>query len=183
MKKTILATVFTSAVLASSAAVAEGWRVLPILSDKTMKFEPTLALTLNRVDPDQSNFNSVTAYGLDLNFNCGLIQDPLNRMRTHFNVSRSDKQGLEVLAFELSPRYTVPLGNGLSIGVGPSLAVFELDAPGFSESYFGIGVAAGVNYRVNQFYAGADLRIHDTRSDRGVNYDNVALGAKVGINF
>ena len=183
MKKTILAAVVTSAVLASSATFAEGWRVLPILSDKSMKFEPTLAVTLNRVDPDQANFNSATAYGLDLNFNCGLIQDPLNRIRTHLNLSRSDKDGLEVLAFELSPRYTVPLGNGLSVGVGPSLAVYELDAPGFSESYFGVGVAAGVNYRVKEFYAGADLRLHNTRSDRGVDYDNATLGAKVGINF
>lgn len=181
MKKTFLAALIGAAGLASSAAIAESWRFLPVLSDKTMKFEPTLALTVNRVDPDAGN--NVTAYGVDFNFNCGLIQDPRNRIRTHLNVSRSDRSGLEVVAFELSPRYTLPLGSGLSVGVGPSLAVFQLDATGYSESHFGVGVAAGVNYRVKEFYLGADLRIHETETERGVDYDNVTVGAKIGFNF
>lgn len=183
MKKSVFAALLVSSTLASSAAVAEGWRFLPALSDKGMKFEPTVALTLNRVDPDANNLNSSTAVGVDFNFNCGLIQDPQNRIRTHLNLSSSDEDGLDVLAFELSPRYTVPLGDGLSIGAGPSIALYEVDAPGFSESLFGIGVAAGVNYRKDAFYAGADLRIHNTRTERGFDYDNVMLGAKVGINF
>lgn len=183
MKTNLFASLVATAVLASSSAAAEGWRFLPILSDKNMKLEPTLALTVNRVDPDQAGINNATAYGIDFNFNCGLIQDPQNRMRTHLNISRSDKDGLEVMGYELSPRYTVPLGNGLSVGAGPTLALFQLDQPGFSESYFGVGIAAGVNYRMGDFYAGADLRLHDTRTKRQVDYDNLTLGAKVGINF
>lgn len=183
MKKTLLASLLASTTLLSTAALAEGWRFLPVLSDKSLKFEPTVALSLNHVDPDAGNLNSTTSFGLDFNFNCGLIQDPKNRIRTHLNISSSDEDRVEVLAFELSPRYTVPLGNGLSVGAGPSLAVYQLDAPGISETLYGIGVAAGVNYRVNAFYAGADLRIHNTRTERGLDYDNVTLGAKVGINF
>ena len=183
MKKTVLAVLVSSTILASFSAVAEGWRVLPILSDKNMKLEPTLALTLSRVDPDARNINTATAYGIDFNFNCGLIQDPKNRIRTHLNISRSEKAGLEVVAYELSPRYTVPLGNGLSVGAGPSLAMFQLDQTNFSESYFGVGVAAGVNYRAGALYAGADLRVHNTSTERGTDYDNVTVGAKLGINF
>lgn len=183
MKNLALAAVLTSAMLASSASMAEGWRVLPISSDSNFKFEPTLALTVNHVDPDESAQNTATAYGIDLNFNCGLIQDPQNRMRTHLNISRSDKDGLEVMAYELSPRYTVPLGNGVSIGAGPSLAIFNLESAGYSENHFGIGLAAGVNYRAGKFFAGADVRYHDTNTHRGVDYDAVTVGAKVGFNF
>lgn len=183
MKKTLLTTLLASAALVSTVAIAEGWRFLPVLSDKSMKFEPSVALSVNYVDPDAQNLNSTTALGVDFNFNCGLIQDPNNRIRTHINLTSSDEDRVEVLGFELSPRYTVPLGNGLSIGAGPSIAVYQLDLPGISESLLGLGVAAGVNYRKDAFYAGADLRVHNTRTERGLDYDNVMLGAKVGLNF
>ena len=182
MKKTVFTALVVSA-LASSAVMAEGWRIAPLLTDSNFKLEPTLALTVNQVDPDQAGADSVSSFGVDFNFNCGLVQDPQNRMRTHLNISRSDKDGVEVMAYELSPRYTVPMGSGVSVGVGPSLAVFSVDAGGQSESYFGVGVAAGVNYRSGAFYAGADLRWHDTSAKNNVAYDNVTVGAKVGMNF
>lgn len=183
MKKIALAVATVATLVATTSVFADGWRVMPVLSDSKLKFEPTLALTVNSVDPDERGVSAATAYGIDLNFNCGLIQDPQNRIRTHLNVSRSDKAGLEVMAYELSPRYTVPLGNGVSVGVGPSLAVFNLESAGYNESHIGLGLAAGVNVRMGQFYAGADLRYHDTNTKRGVDYDSLSLGAKVGINF
>ena len=187
MKKMVLAAAAVSFFSAgfTGTAAAEGWRFLPAL-EKGMKFEPTLAFTVSRVDPD--GWSSETAYGLDFNFNCGLIQDPKNRIRTHLNLTHFNENGLSMTGYELSPRYTVPLGNNLSVGVGPSLALFSLESGAYDEMHFGVGLAAGVNYRAGSFYAGADLRFHDTGSKsagpgRDVDFDNVTLGAKVGINF
>jgi hypothetical protein len=178
MKKIVL---FAALATVSFGAAADGWRFAPVLTDKDFKLEPTLAVTANRVDPRKGD--NATSYGVDFNFNCGLVQDPQNRMRTHFNISQSDEKGVDVTAFELSPRYTVPLGNGLSAGVGPSLGVFDVDGGGKNETLVGIGLAGGLNYRVGALYAGADVRYHATNSRSSVNYDNWTAGAKLGINF
>lgn len=182
MKKTVLAALAVTAALSTSAQ-ADGWRLFPIFTDSALKFEPTLALTVNRVDPDEAGSQVATAYGIDFNFNCGLIQDPQNRIRTHLNISRSEKNGVEVTGYELSPRYTVPLGGGWSAGVGPSLAIFDLETATAKSSYSGLGLAAGVNYRAGAYYAGADLRYHGTDNKHSADYDNLALGIKVGVNF
>lgn len=167
--------------LVSLPALADGWTALPILNDPAYKMEPTLALTLARVDPTDSG--AVTAYGLDFNFNCLLLQDPKGRMRTHLNLSRSDEKGIDVTAFELSPRYTIPLEGGLSVGIGPSLGVFDVGTGRADKNLFGIGVAAGVNYRMGMLYLGADVRYHETSSRGGVDYDHFTIAAKVGVNF
>ena len=83
----------------------------------------------------------------------------------------------------MSPRYTIPLGDGLSVGIGPSLALFKVDGGGVSKSLFGAGVATGLNYRVGQLYTGLDLRYHSTSAKDGVDYDPTSIGLKVGINF
>jgi len=185
MNKIALTSALVALLGAATPSFAEGWRFLPAM-DKDLKFEPTLAFTINSVDPD--GWSTATAYGIDFNFNCGLIQDPKNRMRTHLNISRGDDNGLKLTAYELSPRYTLPVGNKLSVGVGPSLALFSVEQGSYDEMLFGVGVAAGINYRSGKFYAGADLRIHKTDSEGNngnghADFDNIALGAKVGINF
>jgi len=165
----------------SVAAQAEGWRFGPGFTEPGYKFDPSLAGTVNYVDPD--DHSSDTGLGVDFNFNCALIQDPQNRIRTHLQFGRISDSGLKANAFELSPRYTVPLTGGLSFGVGPSLAMYQVEVPGFDKTLYGVGVAAGVNFRSGAMYFGADARFHDTRSKNGVNFDNLTLGVKAGVNF
>ncbi len=178
----IAAAALSLGALFAPVAHAEGWQLLPVLNDPGFKLEPTLALTVNRLAPDQGD--SATAYGLELNFNCILLQTPDKRVRTHINVSGSDESGLKTTAFELSPRYTMPVGMpGLSLGVGPSLAVFKVEAAGVSRNLTGIGLAGGVNYRMGAFYVGADVRVHSTSAKNGVDLDPVTWGLKAGVNF
>jgi hypothetical protein len=167
--------------LCAPAAHAEGWQFLPLLNDPSFKLEPTVALTGARVDPKQGATSN--AWGLDLNFNCGLLQSPDKRMRTHINLTSSDEQGVKTTGFELSPRYTVPMAGGFSVGVGPSLALFKVEAAGLSRTLSGLGAALGVNFRAGAYYAGADLRVHATGAKDGVDYDPTTLGFKVGVNF
>jgi hypothetical protein len=179
MNKLLLAA--TLATLSFSAA-ADGWRVAPLVTDAGFKLSPSLALAANHVDPKDGP--SATGYGVDFNFNCGLLQDPQNRMRTHINLGQTKKDGVKVNAFELSPRYTVPLSQALSFGAGPSLAAYKVKADtGYDETLLGLGVAAGINYRAGAFYAGADVRYHDTKKKAGADFPNWTLGLKVGMNF
>lgn len=179
MKKHYLAAAIA---LLSMSAHASDWKFAPIAKDPAFKLEPTLALTANRIDPKDGG--NATSYGLDFNFNCGLIQDPQNRIRTHINLSHSDKDSVKVNGFELSPRYTVPVGQGLSIGVGPSLAAYQVRAgAGYDETLWGLGVATGINYRAGALFLGADLRYHSTERKQGADLDNWTFGIKAGINF
>jgi hypothetical protein len=179
MKKKMI--VAASLAALSATAHAEGWRFVPGFTEQGFKFDPSLAATVNYVDP--RNQSSDTGFGVDFNFNCALIQDSQNRMRTHLQIGRISDSGLKANAFELSPRYTVPLQGGLSFGVGPSLALYQVEMPGYDKNLYGIGLAAGVNYRSGAWYFGADARYHDTQSKGGVNFDNFTLGVKAGINF
>ncbi|MBU1237257.1 MAG: hypothetical protein KJ634_01130 [Gammaproteobacteria bacterium] len=178
MKKIIVAT--TLAALALTAH-ADGWRFLPAQSDANFKFEPTVAGTLNHVDP--SDHSSDFGYGIDLNFNCGLIQDPQNRIRTHLQIGHVSKDSMKADMFELSPRYTVQLGKGLSMGAGPSVAVYSVDVPGYDGTLYGIGIAGGVNYRMGSLYLGVDARYHNTQSKQGTDFDNLTVGFKAGVDF
>lgn len=181
--KTILRLSASAALLAcliAPAHAADGWTFLPI-SKPGFKMEPVLALTVNSTEP--ANGSSATGWGIDANFNCGLIQSPGNRMRTHLNISHSSKGGDSTNAFELSPRYTVPLSGVASFGVGPSLAVFNVTQGNTDKTLYGIGLAAGLNYRIGQIYAGFDVRYHSTSAKDGIDYDPTTIGVKVGFAF
>jgi hypothetical protein len=182
-KQNVLLALSTLTVLMATLAApahAGEWTFLPILKPG-YKAAPSLALTIN--SNDSSSQPAADALGLDFNFNCGLIQSPDQRIRTHFNLSQSDKSGTKVTGYELSPRYTIPFGAGMSAGFGPSLAAFSVDQGATSTTLYGAGVAAGVNYRAGMLFAGADLRIHSTGTKNGVDYSPTTLGLKIGVNF
>ena len=178
MKKFALA---ATLVTLSFVASADGWRFAPLLTDQSFKLEPSIALTANSMDPKDGASN--TSAGFDFNFNCGLLQDPQNRMRTHINIGHSNDDGVNVNAFELSPRYTIPMGQGLSVGVGPSLAVYKVSGSGYDETLLAAGVAAGINYRAGALFLGADVRYHNTEEKQGADFDNWTVGLKAGVNF
>lgn len=182
MTKKIAMTAALLAAALTAPAHAAGWTFLPV-AQPGFKLDPVVALTVNSNKPDQEGSDRATGYGLDFNFNCGLIQDPDQRMRTHLNVSHTSKDGVNVNAVELSPRYTIPLGNGVSVGVGPSLGSFHVSGAGVSKTLYGAGFATGLNYRAGQFYTGFDLRYHATGEKDGVDYDPASVGVKVGVSF
>jgi hypothetical protein len=172
----------TGLMLAATTGHAEGFKFLPGLTPG-FKFEPTLAATAGVLNASSSNDDSMAVYGLDFSMNCGLFQTPDNRIRTHVQINHTDKSGTKATSFELSPRYTVPIGGGFSIGAGPALALVMVDNGNTDKNLFGYGAVAGVNFRSGAFYAGADLRYLNTSERNSVEFENWALLAKVGINF
>lgn len=182
MNKTLLAVALSTL---SLAAAAQEWRFAPALKDAGFKFEPTIVATVGSVKPNGGG-DTATAYGVELNFNCGLIQSPDNRIRTHFSVSRADEDEYDATMIELSPRYTVPLSNGFSIGVGPSLGAVRVNpavAGADTETVFAYGVVAGLNYRAGALYAGLDLGVRRTNDKNDIDFDSRGVTLKVGYNF
>lgn len=178
----VSALAFAGFAVAATASHADGLRFLPVL-DSGHKFEPTLAVTAGVMNAPTARDDAMFVYGLDLNFNCGLIQTPDNRIRTHLQLNRVNESGVKATSIELSPRYTVPLGGGFSFGVGPALALVMADNGNTDKNLFGYGVAAGANYRKGVYYSGLDLRYLNTNERSNVGFENWALMAKVGINF
>ncbi|QRM20071.1 hypothetical protein GBK02_12025 [Dechloromonas sp. TW-R-39-2] len=171
-----------SLAFAATASHAEGLRFFPGL-DSGFKFEPTLALSAGVMHAKAADDNSQLVYGLDFSMNCGLIQTPDNRIRTHIQINHVNESNAKATSFELSPRYTVPLGGGFSVGVGPALALVKADNGHNELNLFGYGVAAGANFRKGAYYSGIDLRYLNTNERNNVEFENWALMAKVGINF
>lgn len=178
MKRIVLA---AGLLAAATLAQAETWRFLPAFKEANYKFQPTVALTGGIVNPD--NGPNARAYGVEVNFNCGLVQTSENRIRTYLQLSRSNKNGQTVYDLELSPRYTLPLAPGLYIGGGPELATVRVRNDAYSKNLFAVGVSAGLDYRIGDWYAGTDIRLLDTVKSSGVNYDHALFGIKVGMNF
>lgn len=168
--------------LAAANAQADGLKFLPIL-DAGFKAQPSVALSLGAMSSSAGKDNTVALYGIDFNMNCGLIQTPDNRIRTHLQINRANQSGVSMTSVELSPRYTVPLSGGFSFGAGPALAYVKADTGNGDKNLFGYGAVAGFNYRSNAYYAGLDLRYLNTDERNNVQLENWALLAKVGINF
>lgn len=168
--------------LAASASHAEGLTFLPGLN-AGFKFEPTLAVSVGGMNAAAARDDSLTVYGIDFNMNCGLIQTPANRIRTHIQINHVDESGVKSTSFELSPRYTLPIGGGFSVGAGPALALVKVDNSNTDKNLFGYGAVAGLNYRAGMLYAGADVRYLNTTERNNVQFENWAVLAKVGINF
>lgn len=181
MKKLLLAVVVSSL---SAGAMADGLKFAPVLSDQAFKFEPTIALTVGTVKPNGES--SETAYGVELNFNCGLLQTSDNRIRTHLSLSRVNDNNYDATIIEMSPRYTLPLASGFSVGVGPSLGAVRVDpdaAGANRETFFAYGIVGGVNYRMGALYAGLDLGVRRTNEKNHSDFDSRYAALKVGINF
>jgi hypothetical protein len=184
MKLNRLATTLLAAglLLGASASQADGLKFFPGLQ-AGFKAEPSVALSAGVMGSPATSNDSMFVYGLDFNMNCGLIQTPDNRIRTHVQINHTDESGMKATSFELSPRYTLPVGSGFSVGAGPVLGLVMADNGRTDKNLFGYGAVVGANYRKGMYYSGLDLRYLNTSDSNGLSFENWALLAKVGINF
>jgi len=171
-----------SLALGATVAHADGLRFFPGL-ESGFKFEPTIAVTGGVMNAKAANDDTNFVYGLDFNMNCGLIQTPDNRIRTHVQINHTNESGVKATSFELSPRYTLPVGGGFSVGAGPVLGMVKADNGVTDKNLFAYGAVVGANYRKGMYYSGLDLRYLNTSERNHVEFENWALIAKVGINF
>lgn len=168
--------------LVAAPSRAEGLRLLPVLQPG-YTFAPTLAVSAGVFKVPDADHDGDLVYGLDFNFNCLLIQTPENHVRTHLQVNRTGKTGLQSTSLELSPRYTLPVGAGFAFGAGPVLALVMADNDVSDKNLFGYGAVAGPEYRWDKVFAGLDVRYLATTKTDGVEFENWAFLGKLGFNF
>ena len=168
--------------LGATAAQAEGMSSLPGMQTLS-KYEPTIALTGGAMNAPSANDDAIAVYGLEINMNVAAFQELNSHIRTHLQVNRVDESGVRATTAELSPRYTVPMGNSFSAGIGPVLAWVDADNTHGNQNLFGYGAVAGLNYRHGHMYVGLDLRYMNTSERQSVTFENTILQAKIGYSF
>jgi hypothetical protein len=77
---------------------------------------------------DPKHVDSGTAWGLELAMNCGLLQTPTGVVRTKLSYNRFDNDGLKLQTVELNPRWTTPIAQNLTLGVGPGIGWVKSDS-------------------------------------------------------
>ena len=182
MTRSLLAALLAAA---SLPAAADGARFAPMFGDPEFRFQPTIAALVGALKPED-NPSGVYA-GVEFSFNSGIYQTPERRIRSHLTLGAYDESGLKLDTVEFSPRYTVPMGSGFSIGIGPGIAYLRSTLAGQTVSHLAWVIAGGISFRKGAYYAGVDLRYLDTREKQLVNTtreaDNWGIAAKVGRNF
>ncbi len=168
---------------------AEGWSFLPY-KDAGFEAKPTLAVLYGTFDPDLEGADSDAAVGVELAFDCILLQPPSNRLRQQvsFVTYEDDAAGLEVSTLEINPHYTIDIASGLALGFGPGLGYVMADAKvGEDADLLALQVGGSLQYYRGPLYAGVEARYQFTESEAigGTqdDLDNFRALAKVGLNF
>ena len=169
---------------APTPALAAGdWKFLPV-ADKG--YAPAFVASVTGGIMDPQHVGSGDAWGLELAFNCGLVQTPTGVVRTKLSVNKFDKAGLELTTVELNPRWTIPVAKDLTFGVGPGIGWVKADG-GRNVDMFAWQAGADLDYRIGQLNLGLGARWQDTVNKNlgggREGADNWLVQAKVGIAF
>lgn len=143
----------------------------------------TLAISAGAMGTNAASEDVIAVYGLEYSVSSGYMQNLDKRIRTHIQVNHTDESGVRATSLEFQPRFTVPMGNGLSAGIGPTLAWVNAKTTGEDRNLFGFGVASGIEYRTGGYMTGLDLRYMNTSRRDDIKLENWVLALKVGVNF
>ena len=66
---------------------------------------------------------------------------------------------------------------------GPTLQTSTAPPSSAARTLPGLGVAAGLNWRIGALLTGVDVGWHGTRERGGLDQDPLTVGAKIGFSF
>lgn len=186
MNKNVLAIAVGSLVFSMSAnAEGKGWNWLAGADDRFVA-EPTASILLGSMKPKDGNSGSVT--GIELSFNCPLLQPPTNKIRQQLSFAQYDEGGTEVSSIEINPHYVVEVSPGLLVGGGPGLGYISVDTAAKDTNMLALQFGGSVHYSVSDsVFVGGEARYQLTEDDdiggsvQGL--DNWRIALKAGINF
>lgn len=171
-------------VLAAGSASAGEWQFLPIMKEG-YKPEFVLSAVAGTLDPKGADRD--TYAGLELAMNCGLFQTPSGVVRTKISYGGYDHDGLEYRSFEIDPRWTVPLAQNLSFGIGPGIGYVRTEVADRETDLFAWQLGADVDYRVGRVSLGLGVRWQDTVNKTVApgtdGAENWLVQAKIGYAF
>ena len=169
---------------ASVATRAEDFKFLPV-RDANYKPDITLSVAGGRLNGTPAGSGNYT--GVELAFNCLLIQPPSGVIRSKISYGQFDHNGLKLNTFEINPRWTMSVDKNLTFGVGPGIGLVKADVTGKATSMAAFQVGADLDYRIGALNLGLGARWQDTRNKdiapgvHGAN--NTLVQAKIGFNF
>jgi len=186
MNKVMLTAASAALLLAASGAHANDDWTFMAASKEGYKAEPTIAVMLGQMEPDQGDSDTIT--GVELSLNCPMVQPPSNRIRQQISVTKFDDDVSKITNIELNPHYLVEVSPGLEIGGGPGLGYVMVDTPAKDESVFGLQLGVSAHYHGSSpLYLGAEMRYQfTTEADFGAgdtDVNNLRYAVKVGYSF
>lgn len=147
------------------------------------KYELMLVIIGGVMNVDVVNDDLIVVYGLDFNMNCGLFQIVDNCICIYIQINYVDDFGVKFIFFELLLCYIFLIGSGFLVGVGLVIVLVSVDNGDNDKNFFGYGVVVGVNFCSGVFYVGVDVCYLNIIESNDVEFENVVLLVKIGINF
>ena len=185
MQRSIINTLLgLSLATASAATFAEDWKFLPV-RDASYKPDVTLSIVAGQLNGTPRGSGNYT--GVDVTFNCLLLQPPSGVIRTNFSVGKFDHNGLKLTTFEHLALWTMDIDKNLTFGIGPGVADVKAEIAGKTTNMAAFQIGTELNYRMGSLNLGLGARWQDTRKKdiapgvQGAN--NTLVQAKVGYNF
>ncbi len=184
-KKLLAITVSSLALNMSASAEEKDWNWFAGADDDYV-MESTASILVGSMSPTDGISGNIT--GIELAFNCPLLQPPANKIRQQLSYAQYDEDGTEVTSIEINPHYVTEISPGLSIGAGPGLGYVSVDNAVKDTSLFALQVGGSLHYKVSDpLFLGADVRYQLTNnknlggSIQGM--DNWGVALKAGVNF
>lgn len=178
---TAIATGIAMSAMSMNASADKGWQVLAGLEDGYTP-EPSIALITGPMDFESDDGN-VT--GVEVSFNCPLLQPPTNKIREQLSFTNYSKAYGEIYNIELNPHYVVEVSPSLWVGAGPGLGlVISNPEIGDTSTRFGVGLGGSVHYEgLGPLFLGMEARYQLTNKKDGSDANNSRILLKVGYNF
>ena len=174
----------------STASFADkGWRLFAGMEEDFVH-EASLSVTLGAMGPDSKIGETGFAHGLELSFNCPLIQPPSNKIRQQVSITRYVKGDSDIQTVQINPHYVVEVLPKLWLGGGPGIGYVRADVNNITSNMVAAQVGASVSYSIKKVFLGAEARYQFTQGDEvgGPSYNvdgasNWQTVIKVGYNF
>jgi hypothetical protein len=185
MERTILGTLIgLSLAAASASAFADDWKFMPVLD---AKYKPDVTLSLTGGVLNGTPAGSGTYKGIEVAFNCLLLQPPSGVVRSQISLGTFDHNGMKLTTFEINPHWTTNIANDVTFGVGPGVGYVKAEMNGQTTNMAALQIGADLNYRIGVLNLGLGARWQDTSNKEiapGVHgANNTLVQAKIGYNF
>ena len=188
MNKKSLAFLVGASILTTTGAQAQGWTLLTV-AEPGYRAKPALSLLYGRMTPSATGFRDGNFVGLEVAFDCPLLQPPTNRIREQLSYVHYSQGSRDIDSVEINPHYVVEVSPGLELGGGPGLAYILTNTPANDPSLWGLNLGLSAHYTpMDQLFLGAEYRYQITSDERfgnGINEDlnNGRFDIKLGYRF
>ena len=188
MNKKSLGVLMGASMLVASGVHAEGWTFLPV-TQSGYRAQPALSLLYGRMTPSATGFKDGNFTGLEVAFDCPLLQPPTNRIREQLSYVHYSEGNKDIDSVEINPHYVVEVSPGFEIGGGPGLAYILTNTPANDPSLWGLNIGLSAHYApMGHLFLGAEYRYQITSDEdfgNGIKEDlnNGRFDIKVGYRF